>query len=263
MSTIVAESGAQLVARISSENRPTLENLCSDLFPDNGPPPGRIIEITGESGTGKSHFLMEIMARAILPTEYGGRGAHVIFFDLDCKFWIIRFLHILEKIACASNPDSDEKKTKEVIEKCLNGLFIFNCFSPGEYEEALHEMEELLTSDSSIALVTVGTIGAFYWVECTEEKPIKMTTYYKKALQRYRKVSNDYKVVVAFTRPDIFAPDVGKVPTTDADSPDYRIRLISHCTEEARGFEAETDARGQSYRTLFNIDNFGIKFLKL
>lgn len=104
MDKINAESGFQLMCRFNS--RTSLLHLDDVLFPD-GPRPGDIIQISGESTVGKSFLLMKFLAKALLPKTYngvelGGLGASVIVIDTDNGISILKLVCLMEKTILSS-----------------------------------------------------------------------------------------------------------------------------------------------------------------
>lgn len=106
-----AESGFQLVSRFNG--KPSLLHLDDILFPD-GPNPGDIIQISGESGVGKSMLLMKFLTKSLLPKMYcgiqiGGLEGGVILIDTDNGVSILKLVYLMEKFilrALQSHPDT-------------------------------------------------------------------------------------------------------------------------------------------------------------
>lgn len=69
------ECGVKLYTRLLSKKRPTIVSLSPEIILNNGPEPGEIVEISGESGTEKSRACkMEMIAQTINTIECGGKG---------------------------------------------------------------------------------------------------------------------------------------------------------------------------------------------
>ena len=74
---------------------------------------GDVVELTGHTGSGKTELLYQIAAACILPKkwlafEIQGRELAVVYFDLDFRFNVLRFMVVLEgwvrrKIAAAQD----------------------------------------------------------------------------------------------------------------------------------------------------------------
>lgn len=70
---VATECGINLYTRLQSKKRATIENLSPEIIPSYGPRPGEIVEISGRSCAGKTIHLMELIARTIIPVEFGGK----------------------------------------------------------------------------------------------------------------------------------------------------------------------------------------------
>lgn len=108
--------------------KPSLALLEPELFP-GGVKPRTVIELYGEEGSGKTQYLVHLIANAILPPSLndavvGGLGVSVILIDNDYSFNLLRLISILElRISSASvsavstgkhSPDFQENLTSTV-----------------------------------------------------------------------------------------------------------------------------------------------------
>eukprot|EP00897_Mesotaenium_endlicherianum_P007903 jgi/Mesen1/7140/ME000037S06500 len=64
--------------------------------------PGSVVEISGASGSAKSEVLLQMALTCILPQQhmgvlYEGLEGHVLLFDLDCRFDMLRLLQGLRR----------------------------------------------------------------------------------------------------------------------------------------------------------------------
>jgi len=62
---------------------------------------GDVVELVGQSGCGKTEILYQVAAGCVLPKrwrgcEVGGREVGVVFFDLDYRFSMLRFMLVME-----------------------------------------------------------------------------------------------------------------------------------------------------------------------
>lgn len=161
-SKIDTECGLKLYTRLQSKKRVTIENLSPEIIPSFGPRPGEIVEIAGESGTGKTIHLMELIAQTIIPTEFGGKGASVIVIDTNSNFHVPLLLpKIIEKhlihhsaLACPSTDTEDlQAATHNVADIALESMkkiTFFKCYSGLEYKLTLLYCKNTLTNNASI-----------------------------------------------------------------------------------------------------------------
>lgn len=70
------ESGVHLFARIAQ--RPNLGRLNQAIFWNGGPFPGQLVEITGETATGKTMLATDLLARCVLPVSFSGKNSGLL-----------------------------------------------------------------------------------------------------------------------------------------------------------------------------------------
>lgn len=81
------ECGVKLLTRLLSKKRPAIVNLLPEIFSADSPKPGEILEISGESSSGKTICAMELIARTIIPVEYGGKFISLIQYKFSSFFY--------------------------------------------------------------------------------------------------------------------------------------------------------------------------------
>ncbi|XAR51067.1 hypothetical protein NMG60_11005595 [Bertholletia excelsa] len=102
------ESAQTMLARVLSE-RPLL------ILPPLHRVPlrvGNVVEIVGPSSSAKTQILIQVAISCILPKEwngvkYGGLEHLAMFFDLDCRFDILRFSQSLKHRIMEANVNSN------------------------------------------------------------------------------------------------------------------------------------------------------------
>lgn len=197
------ESGAQLLARLSSKDRPQLNNLDPYIFPNHGLFPNEIAEIAGDSGSGKTVLLMHIMAKVILPLEYGGRNGQTYFLLTEHNFDMERFTWVLNKYI-AETPTATERfeSELEVIEASLQNLTIQRCYNETHLDLAVYNLHRVLQSSDRYSLLAVDNIGAFYHTPKNQAKgqPI----YMKELLTKLQLIIRDNNVSLVYTKPAYF-----------------------------------------------------------
>ncbi|XP_055316418.1 DNA repair protein XRCC2 [Sitodiplosis mosellana] len=263
------ECGINLYTRLQSKKRATIENLSPEIIPSYGPRPGEIVEISGESGTGKTIHLMELIARTIIPVEFGGKGASVIVIDTNSNFHVPFLLpKIIEKhlihhrtLACPSTDTEDLQAAThniaDIVLESMQRITFFKCFSGTEYKLILLYCTNHLTANASISLLVVDSIATFYWSEFTDEKPIRMDMYLQQRVQELRQLTNEFKVVATYTRPAEF----GSTSTvTSEQHADYKIQL-KHTKTPKQWREARNYYSNQQSSRPFSINSFGIQWL--
>ncbi|KAG4077484.1 hypothetical protein HA402_002911 [Bradysia odoriphaga] len=197
------ESGAQLLARLASVLRPQLNDLDPFIFPNQGLFPNEIAEIAGDSGLGKTALLMHIMARVILPVEYGGKNGQTYFLLTEHNFDMDRFIWVLNKyISEATISTEPFESESDVLETSLQNLTIQRCFDETQFELAIYNLHKVLQESSRYCLLAVDNIGAFYHTPKNQEKG--QPFYMKEVLTKLRLVVNQHHVSLVYTKPAYF-----------------------------------------------------------
>lgn len=188
-----AESGLQLLSRL--DDRPLLTDFDKILFPSGGPFPKEVVEITGNTNTGKTILLTELIAKAILPLENGGHNAGVILLNTDHHFQIMKLVTALEKLA------KDVNNISDVIQQSLKNLYILQCFDDVQFSVTIKRLDSILAENSNISMLALDSISAYYW---SKQNLIKIDTYYRNILKVLQNAVWEYKVTLFYTRPSYF-----------------------------------------------------------
>lgn len=265
----LTESGLKLFASLQSKKRTTIVNLSPEIIPCFGPRQGEIVEISGESGAGKTIHLLELIAQTIIPVEFGGKGASVIVIDTNSNFHVPFLLpRIIEKhlihnrsLVCPSTDTEDlaaaVHNVGDIALECMKKITFFKCYSGTEYDLTLLYCTNHLTKNTSFSLIVVDSIATFYWSEFSDEKPIRMDTYLRQRVQELRKLTDEFKVVAIYTRPSEF----GSNPTvTGEQHADYKIQLKHNKTSKELREAHNYYSNGHLSRR-FSINNFGIQWM--
>ncbi|XP_050234472.1 DNA repair protein XRCC2 homolog isoform X3 [Mercurialis annua] len=157
------ESGKEMLIRVFRE-RPYLHL----------PPPfhklplrvGNVIELFGSSPSAKTHILMHSAISCILPLRYGGLALLLLFIDLDCRFDVLRFSHLLRfRIAQMNHDEADEEM---LLGECMRRFLYIRCYDSLQFLATLKTIHYQLQRESEAQGITVScmmidSIGAFHW----------------------------------------------------------------------------------------------------
>ncbi|KAL8166452.1 hypothetical protein V2J09_007951 [Rumex salicifolius] len=166
------EAAAEMFSRVLQERPPLL------LPPLHRLPlyPGDVLEIAGASPSAKSQILMQAAINCILPKEwkdvqYGGLERAVMYFDLDCRFDILRLSQLLRsRIRDAKGSKIGNDDNNELIQMCLKRFLYIRCYDSFGFLATLKTLQNKLQSvrtelGVSVHLLMIDSIGAFYWVD--------------------------------------------------------------------------------------------------
>lgn len=260
------ESAAQLIARISSKNRPSLQNLLPEVLPRHAPEAKQIIEISGESNMGKTIHLMELVAQTVLPAIYGGKDAEAIVIDTNSNFAVPLLLpRILEKhilyhrMIASSTTDTEDlravtENVKDLVFDAMKSVWFFTCYSSDVLDAILStSVDELLTTRSRISLIAIDSIATFYWSEIAK---IRMDTYFRHKLQILRNINQKFRTVLVYTKPAFFGAKTNEnidyciVLTEKGDGVHFQANCFCH--------EPETVAQ---LSRCYLINDFGVQWM--
>lgn len=265
-SASTSESAAQLIARISSENRPSLQNLLPEILPRHAPKAKQIIEIGGESNMGKTIHLMELIAQTVLPAIYGGKDAEAIVIDTNSNFSVPFLLprilekHILHNRMTVNSTTNTEDlyatdNVKDLVFDAMKSVWIFTCYTSDVLDAILSmSVDELLIKRSRISLIAIDSIATFYWSETAK---IRMDTYFRQKLQILRSINQKFRTVLVYTKPACFGAKTN-------ENVDYCIEL----KEKGDGvhFQANSCCNETGAATTLSrcyvINDFGIQWMR-
>lgn len=230
MSQFSLESGAQLLARLSSSCRPELSNLDSTIFPNNGPFSKEIVEIAGDVGLGKTTLLMHIMARVILPLDYGGKDGMILLLMTEHNFDFHKFVCVLEKYICQCDKPLEASET-DVLTTSLQNITVQRCFDETQFELAILKLHRMLPESNRYCMVALDSIGAFYYTSHGSNGHGKMsqTFYMKNVLRNLKFVVEDYNLSLVYTKPSYF---VEKSTLDTMPKVNYFVELIDKNANE-------------------------------
>lgn len=139
---------------------------------------GNVVEIVGPSSSAKTHILMQAAISCILPKEwkgvpYGGMERLAAFVDLDCRFDIFRFSHLLKHRILEPHTNDKNPQTEcdqELFAACMRRFLYIRCYDSFELLATLKTMNYQLQKEKEIHGVAVhllifDSIGAFYWMD--------------------------------------------------------------------------------------------------
>lgn len=262
------ESGAALWTRLTSKKRPSLMSLSQEIIPKNCPVPKEIVEISGQSGTGKTLHLMELIAQTIIPTEFGGKGAEAIVIDTNSNFHLPNGLakiiekHILHHwMEQMKNSDTEVLRTAThdasgFVLEAMKRIVFFKCYDGDQLNLILTACRSILQANDKVGLIAIDSLTTFYWSDMAKcKKPIRMDTYLRNRLRDWKKVNDDFGTVLIYTKPSEF----GSISTSQ-ELGSYKIHLT-----RIKGESVFREARCYNPTRLISrcyaINDFGVQWM--
>ncbi|XP_072384474.1 DNA repair protein XRCC2 [Diabrotica undecimpunctata] len=245
------ESGIQLFKRL---NRKTfLEGINPHFFPDGGPFPNQVIEITGEQGD-KNDLLIDFIVKCILPNKYNpewkSSGAVLVLTEHQ-----INILKIIKVIEAHLKTNNILDSSKGILEMSLKNLTIFNCYSAEDLDITIINLERLILAKDNINLVVFDNIASYYWIAKQDNNTL---SYYQHSSNIFPKIFNVIKtlnVLLIFTR----SKKMSFVSKKSFQNVDYQI-YIEDREDDCKHAEV-TDFAGQRSVSVKYKANIIVEFL--
>lgn len=242
-----AESGLQLLERLIA--RPSIKNL-TPLLPDELS--NEIIEIIGNTSTGKTLFLIECIAKCITPKNVDGLDTGVIYIDLDGQFDITKLVKIIKRLVKNAN--------EELVKSCLKKFTLINCYDSPTLFVTFQRLKLFLTEQCQVGLIILDSVSANYWQDSILGGEKYIDTYVEKMISSLKRCLQDFKVPIMFTRQIYFQ---SKYSDKYKDSSlDYVNRKILFQQLDS-GYYATVTRKNATICYKFNVDDQGIsKFIQ-
>jgi len=200
-------------------DRPFVYQLDTVLF-HGGLEPGQVVELNGEEGTGKSQYLLHLLASAVLPAtafgvDIGGLEAEVLFIDTKYTFNMLRLVAVLEQRLSAAlnkstdactpekstcgNTEAEEDPVESAVRQCLTRFFFVRCISSSQLAVTLCSLESVFAAKSSIRLVMLDDISAFFHMDVFTNTE----SHFNLCISLLKKLVNTRQLLVIATRTHI------------------------------------------------------------
>ncbi|KAK0172060.1 hypothetical protein PV328_005428 [Microctonus aethiopoides] len=198
------ESGLQFLSRIKV--RPTLKDIDKKLFP-NGLLNNETVEISGNSSSGKTILMTQLIAKCILLDHYddkiiGGLGVNVVFINTDHHFMIVRLRNLLVEMSKKNEDITDDNKLMidNIVKQSMCNLTILSCYSNLQYAVVMQTLNDILLRDDKIGLVAIDSIAAYYWQDRENGGDWMMNRYIQNVLKSFQKHTFASKVPLIYTK---------------------------------------------------------------
>ena len=219
---------------------------------------GDVVEIRGESGSGKSLLLAHLICSVLTPVNEGGCGAGVLLLDLDHKIKVGDIQRLL----------TSQSKSEEAAKTCLSNLFLLSAYNAASYDLCVAQLPSVLRKYRNISLVAIDSAGAFYHSERIH-KDISFERFAAKRVQRLSKAIEKIHVSLVFTlQPWRRSRTVEEEP----NEPEERRDIVTEIThqvnlgnqQEREGAMMEIESEGEERKLRYVISSFSdMKLSKL
>uniref|UniRef100_A0A182YNL3 RecA family profile 1 domain-containing protein n=1 Tax=Anopheles stephensi TaxID=30069 RepID=A0A182YNL3_ANOST len=210
------ESAFVAISRLASAGSEATYNLDPILFPDGGLRAGELIEISGESNSGKSLLCLELIARIVLPASCGGLELRAVLIDCENSYSKAMLLNIMEKhILNQAEPTlartlaDDPDRMAHIQQGALARLHLVLCHSLEQFELSLLALPALFIKHTELTFVLIDSVATFYWTKCTAKHLIRQDTYQRAHCKTLSRLACKWKKVVLLTKPTYFGSRQG------------------------------------------------------
>ncbi|XP_059472818.1 DNA repair protein XRCC2-like [Neocloeon triangulifer] len=159
--SIRAESGLQMLSRLSGCTGSSVSDLQPALFPSGLLNPHDVVEVRSPEGNLSTRLCSHLLARCVLPMKVGGLEAEAIFIDTEHQLRIQHFASALETTLRKSG--MERKEMQKALKAALNQLLILQCFNSTQLLASIHTLPQLIRSrPNKVSLVVIDSPAAYY-----------------------------------------------------------------------------------------------------
>ncbi|CAL5870682.1 uncharacterized protein PFLUO_LOCUS4922 [Penicillium psychrofluorescens] len=175
-----------------------------DALLGGGIPAGYVTEITGESGSGKTQFLLSILLSVQLPKSKGGLDRRAVYISTEHPLSTPRLSQLLECHPCLSSLPDDEKPS-------LQNVLAINAMDLETQDHILNFQLPVAIARYNVGLVVIDSITSNYRAEHSSNSMLALSARSSELaklgqLLRNLAVKHDIAVVLANQVSDRFDP---------------------------------------------------------
>ncbi|XP_068124737.1 DNA repair protein RAD51 homolog 3 isoform X2 [Hyperolius riggenbachi] len=166
---------------------------------------GKITEICGPPGVGKTQLCIQLAVDVQIPECFGGIGGETIFIDTENSFMVERvadianacFLHC--SLITQAHPEEDHRKAMQrfTVRNILSQIYYFHCQDYVELLAHIHALPDFLVQHSKVKLVVIDSI-AFPFRHGFEDLSLR-TRLLNTVAQQLISIANHHKLAVILT----------------------------------------------------------------
>ncbi|XP_067113616.1 DNA repair protein RAD51 homolog 3 [Osmerus mordax] len=140
--------------------------FCSalDMALGGGLPVGKVTEVCGAPGIGKTQLCIQLAVDVQIPVCFGGLGGKAVFIDTEGSFFVQRVVDLaqaaVEHCALLAEDMEQREALKEfTVETVLSNLFVFRCHDYVELLAETYLLPDFLARHPEIRLVVIDSIA--------------------------------------------------------------------------------------------------------
>jgi predicted ATP-dependent serine protease len=228
----------ETLSEIYLRNRPSTADLWPEVF--GNLKQSSLVSVSGANGSGKSIFMMEVIAKALMKDNL-----EVLLLDVDKHFNMFKLIEILLKYM-----DEDQVQCR------LGRLKILTCYETN-FHAIITKLPQILEGENSekVSLVLIDSLGLFYYTQAKMEssgKNLSKNAFITSYLQHLKNLGPKFNVTVMYTTPGFMSGN-----SNIADLTTHNVELMKL---QSGSFSMTITSKNHDKIHNFKIDNQGIKF---
>ncbi|XP_008316086.1 DNA repair protein RAD51 homolog 3 [Cynoglossus semilaevis] len=156
----------------------SIVSFCSQLDEalSGGVPVGKITEVCGTPGVGKTQLCLQVAVDVQIPPCFGGLGGHVIFVDTEGGFLLQRIEDIAAAVVrhCSLLVEDDEQREGILtftVETILSNIYVVRCNDYIEVLAQLHLLPDFLLEHPRTCLLVIDSVACpFRHIEVVSQR---------------------------------------------------------------------------------------------
>ncbi|KAI8915265.1 RAD51-like protein c-like protein [Powellomyces hirtus] len=129
-----------------------------EMLGGSGVPAGRVTEICGAPGMGKTQIGMQLCVNAQILSSQGGEHGEAIYIDTEGSFIVERVVEIAEATLKALNAGKDSQDS-QTIEQFLSRIHVFRIHSYVEQVALINQLDDFLTEHPKVKVLIIDSIA--------------------------------------------------------------------------------------------------------
>uniref|UniRef100_A0A3B5MCK1 DNA repair protein RAD51 homolog 3 n=2 Tax=Xiphophorus couchianus TaxID=32473 RepID=A0A3B5MCK1_9TELE len=144
----------------------SIVTFCSQLDEalGGGVPVGKVTEICGAPGVGKTQLCLQLAVDVQVPAVFGGLGGQVLFVDTEGGFQVQRLVDLAGAAVrhCSLLAEDEEQRvamTTFTVETILSNVFLVRCRDYVELLAELHLLADFLSNRPRLRLLVIDSVA--------------------------------------------------------------------------------------------------------
>lgn len=153
-----------------------------DLVLGGGVSVGKLLEISGIAGVGKTQLCLQLCITVQMPKEYGGTQGQAIYIDTEGSFNVSRIEDIGEACIRHCNNAMGLPDNAWTFKSIIDNIFVFRCREITELLSCVMILKEFLKTHDQVRLIVIDSI-AFHFRHDLENAALRSRALHKVAAQ--------------------------------------------------------------------------------